>query len=223
MTRRLTAIVILASFLTSLTMGPLRAADQPNDPVLAVLQPMAEAAAAANVTKLMSDPDTPVIGNPHATVAIVEFFDYQCSFCKASEPKLQAMVKDDPNLKLVIKEFPILSPESITASKAALAAVKQGKYTAYHQALMAYKGQLKEDTIFQIAGQVGLDVDRLRRDMVAPEIADQIIANMSLARALKISVTPGLLVNTHILSGVSKLTESGKIDFKKEVELARAH
>lgn len=87
---------------------------------------------------------------------------------------------------------------------------------------MGFKGLLKEENIFQLAKQVGLDVDRLKRDMDTPEVTNQIIQNMTLARALKISVTPGFLVNEKVLSGVSKMTESGKIDFKQEVALAKA-
>ena len=217
----MTKITFLSAGLLALalTAGPLRAAD---DPVLAALQPGAEAAAKANITKIMNDPASPVIGDPKAPVAIVEFFDYACSFCKAVEPKLQAIVKEDPGVKIVIKEFPILGPASIVASKAALASAKQGKYMPYHQALMGYKGQLKDEIIFQLATDVGLDVPRLKRDMDTPEVTNQIFENMTLARALKISVTPGFLVNTKVLSGVSKMTESGKIDFKKEAELARS-
>ena len=182
----------------------------------------ADMAALGKTRDLLQDPATQVIGNPQGDVAIVEFFDYQCPYCKAAEPRLQKLLKDDPRVKLIVKEFPLLTPESRIASKAALASVKQGKYAAYHQAMMGHKGALKTDEIFQIAKDVGIDVDRLRKDMDSPDVADQIIANLVLARSLKISVVPGFIVETHVLSGLSNKTETSKIDFPREVAAARA-
>jgi protein-disulfide isomerase len=186
------------------------------------LERQANATAAGQARELLRDPMSPVIGNPDGTVTLVEFFDYQCGFCKAAEPRLQQLVKDDPNVRLVLKEYPILSPESVVAAKAALASVKQGKYTAFHQAMLGHRGQLKTENIWEIAKTVGLDVERLRKDMDAPEITDHLLANFNLARKLKISVVPGFLVDTQVLSGVSPRTETGKIDFAKVVAEARA-
>jgi protein-disulfide isomerase len=174
-------------------------------------------AVARKATALLSDPSSPVIGNPHANVAVVEFFDYACPYCKAAEPRLEAMLRSDQGTKLVLKEFPILTPESMIATKAALASVKQGKYTQFHQALMAYKGPLQDSVIFDTAKDVGLDVGRLRKDMTAPEITDEIIANFNLARSLRMFQTPGFIVGNHILTG-----PSADIDFPKAVAAARA-
>jgi protein-disulfide isomerase len=174
-------------------------------------------AVAQKATALLSDPSSPVIGNPHANVAVVEFFDYACPYCKAAEPRLEAMLRSDQGTKLVLKEFPILTPESMIATKAALASVKQGKYTQFHQALMAYKGPLQDSVIFDTAKDVGLDVGRLRKDMTAPEITDEIIANFNLARSLHMFQTPGFIVGNHILTG-----PSADIDFPKAVAAARA-
>jgi len=174
-------------------------------------------AVAQKATALLSDPSSPVIGNPHANVAVVEFFDYACPYCKAAEPRLEAMLRSDQGTKLVLKEFPILTPESMIATKAALASVKQGKYTQFHQTLMAYKGPLQDSEIFDTAKDVGLDVGRLRKDMTAPEITDEIIANFNLARSLRIFQTPGFIVGNHILTG-----PSADIDFPKAVAAARA-
>ena len=192
-----------------------------NDALLAYQDHAADAAVANKAASLLNDPGTQAIGNLKGDVAIVEFFDYQCPYCKAIEPKLEKLMKDDHGVRLVIKEFPILGPVSVVASKAALASVRQGKYEAYHKAMMAYRGQLKEENVFAMAKDVGLDVDRLRKDMDAPEVATQIIDNMNLARALKLSVTPALIVGNHIYAGVSGRTESGKIDFEKAVAAAR--
>jgi len=182
---------------------------------------VADAAAASKIKDLAFDPGTPVLGNPQGDVAVIEFFDYQCAYCKAAEPRLHKLIMDDPRVKLVVKDFPILGPESVVAAKAALASVKQGKHAAFHTAMMAHRGQLKNDTIFKIAAAVGLDIAKLRQDMDAPDVADQIIANFNLARALRLVVTPAFIVNTHVLSGLTPKTETSKIDFPAEVAAAR--
>ena len=212
--------VTIFSVLLALS-APARAETDADDPVMAALGDASQKAAVARQKDLLSDPASPVIGNPNGNVTIVEFTDYQCPYCKAAEPRLQALLKEDPNVRLVVKEFPILTKESVTASRAALAAVKQGKYTAFHQAMMEHKGQITVENVFEYAKKVGLNVDQLKKDMNAPEIADQIIENLKLARAMKISVVPGLVVDTKVLSGVSNKTSTAKIDFKQEVAMAR--
>jgi protein-disulfide isomerase len=182
----------------------------------------AEILVTGHATELLRDPMTQNFGNLDGDVAIIEFFDYRCPYCKAVEPKLRQLVQEDKRIKWVIKEFPVLSPESLVAAKAALASVKQGKYQAYHQAMMDFHGLLLTETIFDIAKKVGLDVERLKADMIAPEIADEIIANLNLARTMKISVVPGLIVGNHIYSGLTPKTMTGEIDFKAAVSEARA-
>lgn len=173
-------------------------------------------AVASRQTALLNDAATQVLGNPQGDVAIIEFFDYTCPFCKAAEPRLQQLLKDDRGVKLIVKEFPILTAESLVASKAALASVKQGKYEAFHNMLMGFKGRLTNDVIFDTAKDVGLDVGRLKKDMDAPEIADEIIANFNLARALRIFDTPNFIIGNHILT-----EPSVQIDFPKAVAAAR--
>lgn len=171
---------------------------------------------AQNENALLNDPHTPVIGDPKADVAILEFFDYACPFCKAVEPRVEAFLRSDKRVKLVVKEYPILTPESLVAAKASLAAMKQGKYRQFHQALMMFKGQLREPVIFDTAKDVGLDVNRLRKDMQSPEIADEIIGNFNLARAIRAFDTPTFIVNDHLLT-----EPSAEIDFPKVVAAAR--
>ena len=168
-------------------------------------------------TALLNDPASPVLGNPSADVAVIKFFDYACPFCKAVEPRLQKLLKDDKNVKIIVKEFPILTLESLVAAKVALASRKQGKYAQYHQALMNFKGRLTNEVIFDTAKTVGLDVERIRKDMSAPEITDEIIANFNLARGLRIFQTPAFIVGGHMLTG-----PSAEIDFPKAVAAARA-
>ena len=196
--------------------------------VVALLAPLVTAASAdvpfatdetvaQEATALLDDPASPVIGNPHAGIAVIEFFDYACSYCKAAEPRLEALIKADKGTKLVLKEFPILTPASLIATKAAFASVKQGKYAQFHEALMNYKGPLDTSVIFDTAKSVGLDATRLRKDMAAPEIDEAIIANFNLARSLRIFQTPGFIVGNHILTG-----PSADMDFPKAVAAARA-
>jgi protein-disulfide isomerase len=171
---------------------------------------------------LARDPATQVFGNPDGDVTFVEFSDYQCSFCKAAEPRIRAAVAADGNVRWVLKEFPILGPSSITGTKVALASVAQGKYQAVHHALMDYRGQLTDERVFEIAAAAGVDVDRVKREMDAPAIANQIIANFNLARQLRIVVVPGFVFNGRVLAGVSAKTETAKIDFPTEFANARA-
>jgi protein-disulfide isomerase len=175
------------------------------------------AAIAGKSAQLLRDPQTPVSGDRDSDIAVVEFFDYQCPYCKATEPRLEKLLQEDRHWKLIIKEFPILGPESLVASKAALASVKQGKYEAFHQAMMLHKGRLQMDDIWAMAASVGCDVDQLRKDMDKPEIADQLLANFNLARALRIKETPSFIVDTRFLNSTS-----ADIDFPKEIALARA-
>src|SRR6185503_8204384 len=114
---------------------------------------------AGKTTALLADPLTTILGDRQADIAVVEFFDYACPYCKAVEPRLEKLLKDDKRVKLVVKEVPILTPESLIAAKAALASVKQGKYERFHQALINFRGRLLTSTIFEIAEDVGLDVD----------------------------------------------------------------
>ena len=181
-------------------------------------QAVSDTRVANQASALYRDPGTPVLGNAQGDVAIVTFFDYTCSYCKAADPRVKALLEQDPDVKLVMKEYPILTPESLIASKAVLASMGQGKYEDYHNALMGFRGQLSEERIFEIAEEVGLDVARLRAEMNAPEIADQIIANFNLARALRISTTPTFIVDDHILT-----EPSAEIDFPAVVAAARTN
>ena len=156
-------------------------------------------------SEVFDDPATPVGGNPHGDVTIVEFFDYRCPYCKQVLPALQTLLKEDHELRFVYKEFPVLGPVSVTAAHAALAAQRQGKYEAFHTAMMAKKGQITDDTVYQVAGSVGLDVDRLKQDMAAPDIDKALQANLALADALNIRGTPGFIIGNKIVPGAIDL------------------
>jgi protein-disulfide isomerase len=156
-------------------------------------------------SEIFDDPATPVGGNPRGDVTIVEFFDYRCPYCKQVLSPLQALLKEDGKLRFVYKELPVLGPQSVTAAQAALAAQRQDKYEAFHTALMGVKGQITEDTIYKVAGSVGLDVDRLKQDMKAPDIGKALKANLALADALNIHGTPGFIIGSRIVPGALDL------------------
>ena len=155
--------------------------------------------------EIFDDPATPVGGNPQGDVSIVEFFDYRCPYCKQVQPALETLLGQDPKLRFVYKEMPVLGPSSVVAAHAALAARLQGKYEPFHNAMMATKGQISEDVVYRVAGSVGLDVERLKRDMASPEIDQAVKANLALAEALDIRGTPGFIIGDHIIPGAIEL------------------
>ena len=155
--------------------------------------------------EVFDDPATPVGGNPQGDVTIVEFFDYRCPYCKQVQPALQKLLDEDHKLRFVYKEMPVLGAPSVTAAHAALAARLQGKYETFHAAMMGTKGQITDEVVYQVAGSIGLDVDRLKRDMAAPEIDRALKANLALANALDIRGTPGFIIGEHIVPGAIDL------------------
>jgi protein-disulfide isomerase len=159
---------------------------------------------------LVDDPNAPVLGNPKGDVTLVEFFDYRCPFCRQVEPWVQTLLKEDPGVRLVQKEFPILGPASVYGAHVALAAWKQGKHTAFHNALMAKEGnmderEIHEDLIFQVAKSVGLDIDRMKIDMESPDVAAEIQRSMEIARSLRLTGTPAFIVGTVLVPGATDL------------------
>ncbi len=159
------------------------------------------AALKAHSGALNGSPDDPVIGNPEGDVVIVEFFDYRCPYCtKVAEPLRDAVLADG-NIKLVMKEFPILGPDSQFAARAALASAKQGLYEPFHFALMDVKGKVDQTAVMTIAKTVGLDVERLKQDMQSPEIDAVLRRNFQLAEILEISGTPAFIIGDEIVPG----------------------
>ena len=164
-----------------------------------------ETVLAARADEVFRDPMAPVTGNPDGDVTLVEFFDYNCPYCRRVAPVVFEAESADPQLRIVYKEFPILGPGSLFAAKAALAAHRQGLYFAFHEALMQSGGRAEEGSVLAIAKEVGLDVDRLQADMADPEIQAAIDRNLDLAEALRITGTPGFVVGKRILRGATDL------------------
>lgn len=161
----------------------------------------AEAAIARNSDGLFNDGYSYVHGNPDGDVTVVEFFDYKCGYCKRAVKDVLAAVEEDPNIRLVYKEFPILSEQSEIAARAAMAAISQNKYMEMHLALMATSGDLDEDRIMRIADDVGLDTDRLKQDMKAPGIQAAIDRNHQIAREIGIEGTPAFIIGSQLVPG----------------------
>ncbi|MCA3503930.1 MAG: thioredoxin domain-containing protein [Rhodobacter sp.] len=169
-------------------------------------QAEAEAAAAAAVLTneralLERDPNAPVLGNPDGDVTVVEFFDYNCPYCKRAMPEIDALLAQDGQIRLVLREWPILSEGSALAARAALAARKQGKYPEMYDALMNMRGKLEADTVMRIAGEVGLDLEKLKADMQSPEVEEHIATSMRLADALGFNGTPAFIVGDQLIPG----------------------
>jgi protein-disulfide isomerase len=162
-------------------------------------------ALAEHEVALLRDPASPVGGNPQGDVTLVEFSDYNCPYCRRVAPVLAEAEAADPMLRIVYKEIPILGPDSVYAAKAALAADRQGKYMAFHRALMSAKGVAAEGLILAIAAKLGLEVARLKADVEDPAIQAAIDRNLALSRALRITGTPSFVVGSEIARGAIDL------------------
>lgn len=184
----------------------------------ALEQRQAEAEAKAALSALSAernilerDSNAPVLGNPDGDVTIVEFFDYNCPYCKRAAPEVDALLLADKNVRLVLREWPILSEGSAFAARAALASRAQGKYAEFHEALMTMRGKLEAETVLRIAGETGLDVEKLQNDMKSPEVEEHIATSMRLADALGFNGTPAFVVGDQLIPGFverDQLTEA---------------
>ncbi len=173
-------------------------------------------AIATKKKELLDSPDDLVQGNPKGDVTLVEFFDYRCPYCKQVEPSLDAMLKEDGKLRIVYKEFPILGEASVYATRVALAAKKQGKYAAFHRAMMATKGDISDETALNVASSLGLDIAKIKTDMNAPEVEKVIDANYALADTLNIQGTPAIIVGDTLIPGAVDLDT-----LRKDIAAAR--
>lgn len=143
-------------------------------------------------------------GPSNAKVTIVEFFDYKCAYCHAANDWVWNVMETRKDVRVIFKELPILSENSHGAAKAAIAAHKQGKYKEFHRALMTARGDLGMDQVMQIAASVGLDIERLRKDMGDPKVEAQVAGVRSQATELGINGTPGFVINGKLVTGFSK-------------------
>lgn len=147
------------------------------------------------------DPADPIGGNPKGNVTIVEFFDVRCGYCKRLDPALARVIADDRNIRRVYKDLPILGPASVLGAKAALAARKQNAYEKMREALMRGPSDISIAFVQAEARRLGLDPERLVRDMDDPAVQAIIDANLELARVLGIRGTPALVIGDELVPG----------------------
>lgn len=141
-----------------------------------------------------------VLGNVKGDVSVVEFFDYNCGWCKKAVDEVNKLTKSDPAVRVVMKELPIFGENSTFAAKAAMASLRQGKYWDFHIAMMKEK-QVTKDNVFKIAEKVGINVEKLKTDMADPLIDAALKENASLAQELGIEGTPGFVIDSRINVG----------------------
>ena len=154
-----------------------------------------------NADALFRSDKAHIAGNPDGDVTVVEFFDYNCGFCRKALPDVVKLVDSDDKVKVVFKELPIFGEESQAAAKGALAAAKQGKYFEMHQKLFGEPGKADKEKVLRIANEIGLDVPQLERDMESPDIQASLDEVRELAQRLGIRGTPMYFIGDQIIGG----------------------
>jgi len=170
-------------------------------------QALARGALAELGPELARNPADQVVGNPNGDVTVVEFYDARCPYCRRMLPVVADLLKKDPNVRFVYKDFPILGPASTLAARALMASQKQGGYVKLHNVLMTGAPAADMEGMRAAAGRAGLDWDRLQRDMMDPDIQARIAANLALGRKLDIQGTPAYVVGNQILPGAVDIAD----------------
>jgi protein-disulfide isomerase len=154
---------------------------------------------------LFASPRQVVLGNPAGNVTFVEFFDYNCGYCKRAMDDMLALLKDDPKLKVVLKEFPVLGPGSVEAAQVAVAVRMQDKtgkkYLEFHQKLLGGRGQADKARALAVAKDIGLDMGRLDKDLASPEVKATLQESFKLAEALGLNGTPSYVIGDDVVVG----------------------
>ena len=174
------------------------------------------AALAAERSRLI-DPADQVAGNPKGDVTIVEFFDVRCGYCRRMEPAMTELLRQDRNVRLIYKDLPILGPASVLGAKALIAAQAQNGYEKLRDALMKSNAEPTRDNLRAEAQRLGLDGDKILRDMDSPAVQARITANLALAQRLAIRGTPAMIIGDTVIPGAVDLAE-----LQKTVALARS-
>jgi len=158
---------------------------------------------------VLRDPEIPAAGNLDGDITIVEWFDYNCPYCRKVDPELRQVIQDDGKVRLVLKDWPILGPVSKVAARMALAAKYQDKFMAAHEAMIGVSSKLTEPRIGELLAGAGIDMDRLRRDLATNAKAiDAILArNNDQALAFGFKGTPSFIVGKFRVPGVLSMAE----------------
>ena len=157
--------------------------------------------------QLEQDSNSPNLGNPDGDVTVIEFFDYNCPYCRKAGQTVQELLASDANVRVIYREWPILGEDSVFASRAALAARAQGKYEEFHWALMNGEGRASEASILKLARHLGLDVEKLQADMTSPAVEAHIAQSSALARTLGFTGTPAFIVGDRTAPGMLSTDE----------------
>jgi protein-disulfide isomerase len=153
---------------------------------------------------LLNAPHSYVVGNPSGDVTLVEFFDYNCGYCKKSLSDVQTLVKSDPKLRVVLKDFPVLGPDSVEASRVALAVKNQlqgQKLFDYHVKVLDSRGRVNGERAMAVAKDMGVDMARLQKDMESPDIRSALQENMALGDKLSLTGTPAFIIGETVIPG----------------------
>ena len=181
--------------------------------------PTAQVVSDPNLVKLVASPHQVVLGNANGKTTMVEFFDYNCGYCKRALGDMLSLLKDDPDLRIVLKEFPILGPGSSEAAKVAVAVRMQDptgvKYLKFHQRLMSMPGYVDRAKAMTAATEAGIDGAQLAQDIESAEIATTISESMQLAQALGINGTPSYVINGNVIRGAV-----GEAGLREQLRLA---
>lgn len=170
-------------------------------------------ALATHAEALFRNPNAPVSGNPKGDVTVVEFFDYNCGYCKRGFTDVAKLIEQDPKVRVVFLELPILSKDSEEASRVAIAANMQGKYWDFHSLMISHRGKANKGTAMSIAKRAGLDMDQLKKDLKSPVIDGEIKRVRQLAQDLNINGTPHFIVGNRSIPGAPQdLLEQLKSD-----------
>ncbi|WP_135505301.1 DsbA family protein [Roseovarius aestuariivivens] len=173
-----------------------------------------EALVAANEDAIFDDGHSWVGGNPEGDITLVEFMDYRCGYCRRAAPQVADLLDFDGNIRLIVKEFPILGEQSVMASRFAVAVLQKAgddAYKAAHDTLMAFSGDITEPALRRIAGDLGLPADEIVTHMESDEVAQVIDANHALGRKLGISGTPSFVMEDQMLRGYLPLDEMQRV------------
>ena len=166
------------------------------------------AAMATMQDKIFNAPDQVVLGNPEGDVTLVEFFDYNCGYCRAALPDMAALLAEDPNLRIVLKEFPILSNESIDAARiGVLVGQSDAEYWDFHQALFTSRGKVDKSVALAAAQDLGLSPVELELQMGSDSVAQTIQSSYEIAQALGITGTPTYIIGNEIIPGAIGVDE----------------
>ena len=184
---------------------------------LAVAEQAAREQAAFSLVR--EDADDPVIGQPDAAITIYEFSDYNCGYCKRIFADLQTVLAEQPDVKLVVKEFPILAESSVVAAKAAIAAQRQGKFPDFHRAMMTWRGRIDDEAVSSAARKAGLDVGQLQNDMEDELTLSILTRTRAAAAALEIRGTPALVIGDRLIPGA--ISKSEILDLINQARIAK--